>query len=82
MKPVFLASLVRKSFFLYLKRPSNKRDIKNRYAFAEFLFQDTKYKDASYQYARVGTYSMQLKKPKPHHNADYAALVSWEKTCE
>ena len=79
MKPELLASLLEKSFYLFLKRPGNKKDIKNRYAFAEFLFQNQQYKKATVQYARVGHYSMKLKKPKPHHDADYAALVSWEK---
>ena len=79
LKPVLLASLVEKSFYLYLKRPGNKKDIKNRFAFAEFLFQKESYKKATIHYARVGAYSMELKPPKPHHKADYSALVSWNK---
>ena len=77
LKPALVASLVEKSFYLYLKRPGNKKDIKNRFAFADFLFQDESYKKATIQYARVGAYSMGFKPPKPHHEADYAAIVSW-----
>ncbi len=54
-------------------------DTKTRYAYAELLFQQAKYEEASNEYKTVGSKSDDK---KVAHDADYAALFSKEKSIE
>jgi len=75
-----LAALTQQAFKIHLGREdATKPDSKSRYAYAELLFQLEDYRAASEQYAQVGikTADTALK-----HDANYAALVSFEKSIE
>jgi tetratricopeptide (TPR) repeat protein len=75
-----LASSAEQSYLLYLKVAATSEPEFNetRYSFAELLFQENKFRDASEQYAIVDV----SKDQKMREMAPYAAIVSLEKAVD
>jgi TolA-binding protein len=74
------SALTEKAFRIILDDEDPKKpDSKTRFAYAELLFQQGKYEDASREYKTVGE---QTKDVKMSHDADYAALFAKEKSIE
>ncbi|MGZ3768090.1 MAG: tetratricopeptide repeat protein [Bdellovibrio sp.] len=74
------SNLTEKLFKLILEvEDPAKPDMKTRFAYAELLFQQEKYDEASAQYKIVGTGATE---EALRHDADYSALYSKEKSIE
>jgi TolA-binding protein len=75
-----LARWTEQIFEMILERDSKEdADLKSRFAYAELLFQQNKFKFASKQYEFVGD---NIKDATIIHDADYASLVSYQKAIE
>ncbi len=73
-------SLTERSFKLILENEDPKKpDSKTRFAYAELLFQQGKFEEASHEYQTVGAQSQD---PQLSHDGDYAALFAKEKSIE
>lgn len=74
------SNLTERAFKIILDaEDSQKPDLKTRFAYAELLFQQNKFEEASAEYKIVGDKS---KDPALSHDADYSALFSKEKSIE
>ncbi|MDZ4661140.1 MAG: tetratricopeptide repeat protein [Pseudomonadota bacterium] len=72
-----IAQSAEAAYRLYLELPRDTKEVSQaRFNFAELLFQNKKYREASENYAQVGQSEKDL---SLRHDAGYAALVSLEK---